>query len=79
MDPMATPMSAALSEYLRLIDSGITQLKAQGPSRTCNESTEEEEKEFGGMDPTATPMSAALSAGPSHTTPSTHTTRHTTP
>ena len=29
--------------YLRLIDSCITQLKAQGPSRTCNESKEEEE------------------------------------
>jgi len=29
--------------YLRLIDSCITQLKAQGPSRTCNESNEEEE------------------------------------
>ena len=28
--------------YLRLIDSCITQLKAQGPSRTCNESKEEE-------------------------------------
>ena len=28
--------------YLRLIDSRITQLKAQGPSRTCNESKEEE-------------------------------------
>ena len=27
----------------RLIDSCITQLKAQGPSRTCNESKEEEE------------------------------------
>jgi len=27
-----------------LIDSCITQLKAQGPSRTCNESNEEEEK-----------------------------------
>jgi len=27
--------------YLRLIDSCITQLKAQGPSRTCNESKEE--------------------------------------
>ena len=26
---------------LRLIDFGITQLKAQGPSRTCNESNEE--------------------------------------
>jgi len=30
---------------LRLIDSCITQLKAQGPSRTCNESKEEEEEE----------------------------------
>ena len=28
--------------YLRLTDSFITQLKAQGPSRTCNESKEEE-------------------------------------
>jgi len=28
--------------YLRLIDSCITQLKAQGSSRTCNESKEEE-------------------------------------
>jgi len=28
--------------YLRLIGSYITQLKAQGPSRTCNESKEEE-------------------------------------
>ena len=30
--------------YLRLIDSCITQLKAQGPSRTCNESKEEEDE-----------------------------------
>jgi len=29
---------------LRLIDSCITQLKAQGPPRTCNESKEEEEE-----------------------------------
>jgi len=29
--------------YLRLIDSCITQIKAQGPSRTCNESKEKEE------------------------------------
>ena len=29
--------------YLRLIDSCITQLKAQGPFRACNESKEEEE------------------------------------
>ena len=31
--------------YLRLMDSCITRLKAQGPSRTCNESKEEEEGE----------------------------------
>jgi len=30
--------------YLRLIDSCITQLRAQGPSRTCNESNDEEEE-----------------------------------
>ena len=29
---------------LRLIDSCITQLKAQGPSMNCNESKEEEEE-----------------------------------
>ena len=28
--------------YLRMIDSCISQLEAQGPSRTCNESKEEE-------------------------------------
>ena len=32
--------------HLRRIDSGITQLTAQGPSRTCNESKEEEEKKL---------------------------------
>jgi len=30
--------------YSRLIDFCITQLKVQGPSRTCNESKEEEEE-----------------------------------
>jgi len=30
--------------HLRLTDSCITQLKAQGPSRTCNESEEDEEE-----------------------------------
>ena len=30
--------------YLRLKDSCITQLKAQGPSSTCNESKEQEEE-----------------------------------
>ena len=29
--------------HVRLIDSCITQLKAQGPSKACNESKEEEE------------------------------------
>ena len=33
----------SVSAYLRLIDSCINQLEAQGPSRTCNESKEEEE------------------------------------
>jgi len=37
-------LSVDLSSCLRLIDSGITQLKAQGPSRTCNESNKEEEE-----------------------------------
>ena len=32
-----------VGSYLRLIDSCITQLKAQGPARTCNESKEEED------------------------------------
>ena len=39
-DYRVIPPSEADS-YLRLIDSCITQLKAQGPSRTCNESKEE--------------------------------------
>ena len=30
--------------YLRLIDSCFTQIKAQGPSRTCHESKDEEEE-----------------------------------
>ena len=30
---------------MRLIDSCISQLKAQGPSRACNESKEEEEED----------------------------------
>ena len=36
---------AETTRYLRLIAFCITQLKAQGPSRTCNESEEEEEEE----------------------------------
>ena len=34
--------STEAGSYLRLKDSCITQLKAQGPSRTCNESKEKE-------------------------------------
>ena len=34
---------AEAGSCLRRIDSCIAQLKAQGPSRTCNESKEEEE------------------------------------
>ena len=34
--------------YVRLMDSCITQLEAQGPSRTCNESQGEEEKKVWG-------------------------------
>ena len=36
-------MMVGARSYLRLIDSCIMQLKAQGPCRTCNESKEEEE------------------------------------
>ena len=39
-----THSGSEAGSYLRLIDSCITQLKAQGPSRTCNESKEEEKK-----------------------------------
>ena len=38
--------SSEAGSYLRLIDSCITQLKAQGPSRTCYESKEEEEEVY---------------------------------
>ena len=41
--------------YSRLIDFFITQLKAQGPSRTCNESKEEEEAFAGGVPRAGTP------------------------
>ena len=42
-DPLAETCSGSESgSYLRLIDSCITQLKAQGPFKTCNESKEEE-------------------------------------
>ena len=47
------------SWYLRLIDSCISQLKAQGPSRTCNESKEEAEEGWGAgrhMFPCSSPL-----------------------
>ena len=37
-------LSGHRARMLRLVDSCITQLKAQGPARTCNESKEEEEE-----------------------------------
>ena len=43
--PRGAPhVATVFSKSLRLVDSCSTQLKAQGPSRTCNESTEEEEE-----------------------------------
>ena len=39
---LALCLRATRSSYLRLIDACITQLKAQGLSRTCHESKEEE-------------------------------------
>jgi len=39
--PLLAPTSNSKPPYLRLIHSCITQLKSQGPSRTCNESKEE--------------------------------------
>jgi len=38
------PINLYSNMHLRLIDSCITQLKAQGPSRTCNESKEGEKE-----------------------------------
>ena len=37
-------ISTETGSYFRLIDSCITQLRAQGPSRTCSESKEEAEE-----------------------------------
>ena len=39
-------MFGGLAFRTSAVQSGITQLKAQGPSRTCNESKEEEEEEI---------------------------------
>jgi len=45
--PHSTEMCSGseAGSYLRIIDSCITQLKAQGPSWTCNESKEVEEEQ----------------------------------
>ena len=42
-------LRSSYTGYLRLIDFCITQLKAQGPSRTCNESKEEWVGRVGGL------------------------------
>ena len=44
LHPQTCVVVTEAGSYFRLIDSCITQLKAQGPSRTCNESKEEETK-----------------------------------
>ena len=47
MERMEEHVVTKAGSYLRLMNFCITQLKAQGPSRTCNESKEEEEEEGG--------------------------------
>ena len=63
--------------YSRLIDSCITQLRAQGPSRTCNESKEGEKGTWGYQskggvvcgypDPVVAIVNPAKVATPAHT------------
>ena len=36
---------SAAGSYVRLIDSFVTQMRAQGPSRTCDKSTQDAEEE----------------------------------
>jgi len=55
LQPVGVCNGSEAGSCLRLTDSCITQLKDQGPSRTCNESKEEEEEvpgevEVGGDD-----------------------------
>ena len=54
-------MVTEAGSYLRLIDSFITQLKAQGPSRTCNESKEEEEEYLAAMWSGVVPLMSSAS------------------
>ena len=49
------------TSYLRLIDFCITQLQAQGPCRTCNESKEENLSDRGGSG--SSPVDRALPNG----------------
>ena len=42
--PEALHRHSGAGSYVRLVDSCITQLQAQGPSWICNENLEEEEK-----------------------------------
>ena len=42
--PLRGSLHSEEGSYLRLIDSCITQRKAQGPSRTCNESKKKKKK-----------------------------------
>jgi len=44
LNPITNHGGSEAGSYLRLIDSCITPLKAQGPARTCHESKEEEEE-----------------------------------
>ena len=50
-----------VGSYLRLIDSCITQVKAQGASRTYNEGEKEEEEKVSPQEATPEPPGAALS------------------
>ena len=74
--PRVTSLHRALTEmcsgsevgsYLRLIDSCITQLKAQGPTRTCNESKEDEEGSDGGVASGGSPCRATSLVAPVQT------------
>ena len=43
--PVVICSGSEAGSFLRLMDSCVTQRKAQGPSRTCDESKEEEEED----------------------------------
>ena len=56
--------------HLRIIDSCITQLKAQGPSTTCNESKEEEQQQEEDEEEEEEEEEASMSTRGSSTDPS---------